>query len=61
MKINVESPAKSKNKINVEKIDIHKTIFSCLFIVHNKRLSRHGQVYLMALRLERYFSHHRAT
>ena len=38
MKINVKSPAKSKNKINVEKIDIHKIIFSCLFIVHNKRL-----------------------
>ena len=39
-----------------------KNIFACLFSVHNTiSLSRHEQVCLMRLRLERYFSHHRAT
>ena len=46
---------------NQHKFCIRKTIFACLFSVHNTiSLSRHEQVCLMRLRFERYFSHHRA-
>ena len=40
---------------------IHKNIFVCQFSIHNIiTLSRHEQVCLMRLRLEKHFSHHRA-
>ena len=40
---------------------MRKNIFTCLFNVHNTiRSSRHGQVCLMRLRFDRYFSHHRS-
>ena len=41
---------------------ISKNIFACLFSVHNTiSLSRHEQVCLIRLRIERYFSHHRGS
>ena len=40
---------------------IRRNIFACQFSVLNGiSLSPHGQVCLMRLRFERYFSHHRA-
>ena len=39
---------------------LRKHIFACLFSVYNTiSLSRHEQVWLMKLRFERYFFHHR--
>ena len=39
---------------------MRKNISACLFNVHNTiSSSRHGQVCLMRLRFDRYFSHHR--
>ena len=48
------------DKIIINKtINIHENILACLFSVHNTiSLSRHGQVCLIKLLLERYFSRH---
>ena len=47
-------------KSNISVI-IRENIFACLFSVHNTTgLSRHGQVCLIRLRFEWYFSHHQA-
>ena len=44
------------------RFDIHKSIFACLFSVHNTiSFSRHEQVCLITLGFERYFSHHQTT
>ena len=56
---------KKKTFICVSKIVVirmDKSIFPCLFIVHNIiSLSRHEQVCLMRLHLESYCSHHQAV
>ena len=50
---------KSSYKLENMLKDICKNIFACLFSVHNTiSLSRHEQVCLIRLRVERYFSHH---
>ena len=50
------------HKKSLDKIEIHKDIFACLFSIHNTvSLSCHEQVCLSGLRFERYFPHHRAT
>ena len=49
-----------KNILKISK-KIRKSIFFCLFSVHNIiNLSRHDQVCLMRLPFERYFSHYQA-
>ena len=53
---------KSSCKLENMLKDICENIFVCLFSVHNTMgLSRHEQVCLIRLRIERYFSHHQRS